>query len=113
MTSTPSPIIPSSASYTRPTIIIDAIQDITHQDIIFDNFVIAMVGNTDGAAPHESSNLIEGIAQLALPPASLRRLARPALPRLPRHPRQHRRQKLPGIAPRRLDDVFRWAPGDD
>src|ERR1700730_8168267 len=42
-----------------------------------------------------------------------RRLARPALPRLPRHPRQHLRQELPRIAPRRLHDVFRRAPGDD
>ena len=38
--------------------------------------------------------------------------ARPALPRLSRL-RQHRRQKLPRIAARRLDDILRRAPGDD
>src|SRR6267143_7196691 len=43
---------------------------------------------------------------------SLRRFTRPTLPRLA-HLRQHRCQKLAGIAPRRLDDIFRRAPGDD
>jgi len=40
---------------------------------------------------------------------SLRRLVRPSLP-LASRLRQHRRQKLAGIAPRRLDDIFRRAP---
>src|SRR3954447_7122682 len=43
----------------------------------------------------------------------LRRLARPALPPLPGRLRQHWREKLPRIAPRRLDDVLGRAPGDD
>src|SRR4051795_6069780 len=45
---------------------------------------------------------------------SLRRLAcaAPALPSLPRLA-QHRREKLPGIASRRLDDILGRAPGDD
>src|ERR1043166_1683231 len=45
---------------------------------------------------------------------SLRRLAGPALPSLaPGGLRQHRGEKLPRIAPWRLDDVLGGAPGDD
>src|SRR6202163_984753 len=43
----------------------------------------------------------------------LRRLASPAFAPAAVLPLQHRRQKLAGIAARRLDDVFRRTPGDD
>jgi hypothetical protein len=44
----------------------DAIQDIIDQYIILREFVIAMVGNTNGAPRHEGANVSKGIAQLAI-----------------------------------------------
>src|SRR5882757_11467904 len=44
---------------------------------------------------------------------SLRRLTRPALLPSAIRLRQYRRQKLPRVAPGRLDDIFRRTPGDD
>jgi hypothetical protein len=69
-----------------------------------------VVGNTDGAARHESPNLSKGVGVTSV--ISPRRLTRPALS-LAARLRQHRRQKPPRIASRRFHDVFRWAPGDD